>query len=332
MIVGEGKYRYEVVEGWEQLPEGWSHGDVAGVATDSQDRVYVFNRSEHPVIIYDRDGKLLDTWGDLTLYPRPHGISIVNDEVYLVDAKDMTARKCTLDGKVLLTLGTPGQVSDTGYQSNVPSNLTTIARAAGPFNVPTRLAPGPNGDLYVADGYGNARVHRFSADGELLQSWGAPGDDPGQFNLVHSVWVHTDGRVFICDRENDRVQIFSPTGDLLSVWTNVTRPGDLFIAADGTIYIGEMGWEKGTRNMAGHPLDEDRPSRLTVRDPEGNVLSAWGGPDPCASDGFAAPHGLWVDSRGDIYVGEVTHTALSGFFKNNPWHEGCASLTKFARI
>src|SRR3954452_5890404 len=301
MIVGEGTHRYEVVEGWEQLPNGWEHGDVAGVATDSKDNVYVFNRSEHPVIIYDRDGKFLDNWGDLTLYPRPHCISIVNDEVYLVDAADQTARKCTLDGKVLLTLGTPGQVSDTGYRASAPSNLTTIARAAGPFNVPTRLAVAPSGELYVSDGYGNARVHRFSADGELLQSWGSPGDDPGQFNLVHSVWVHTDGRFFICDRENDRVQIFSATGDLFAVWTHVTRPGDLFISQDGTVYVGEMAWEKGTRNMAARLLEEGRPSRLTIRDLDGNILSAWGGQDPCALDGFAAPHGLWVDSRGDVY-------------------------------
>jgi sugar lactone lactonase YvrE len=332
MIVGEGAYRYEVVEGWEQLPNGWFHGDVAGVATDSQDRVYVFNRSEHPVIIYDRDGTFLDTWGDLATYPRPHGISIVDDFVYLVDATDQTVRKTTLDGKILLTLGTSGQVSDTGYVATAPSNLTTIARAAGPFNVPTRLAVAPNGELYVSDGYGNARVHRFSADGRLLQSWGEPGTEPGQFNLVHSVWVHTDGRVFICDRENDRVQVFGPTGEVLAVWTNVTRPGDLFISKDGTVYVGEMAWEKGTRNMAAKLLPEDRPSRMTVRDLDGNILSAWGGPDPCTPEGFAAPHGIWVDSRGDLYVGEVTKTALSGFFKQNPWREECHSLSKFARI
>src|SRR5688572_2886606 len=332
MIVGEGIHRYEVVEGWEQLPSGWSHGDVAGVATDSQDNVYVFNRSDHPVIIYDREGKFLDTWGDLATYPRPHGITIVDDAVYLVDATDQTVRKTTLDGKILLTLGTSGQVSDTGYRARTPQNLTTIARAAGPFNVPTRAYVGPSGDIYVSDGYGNARVHRFSASGELLQSWSDPGTEPGQFNLVHSVFVHTDGRVWICDRENDRIQIFSPTGEVDEVWTNVTRPGDLFVAKDGTVYVGEMGWEKGTLNMAAHPLDEDRPSKLTIRDQQGNVLSQWGGPDPCAVDGFAAPHGLWVDSRGDIYVGEVTHTALSAFYKTTTWHEGCASLTKFARI
>ena len=93
-----GKTFDDAVARWEQLPSGWSHGDLAGVATDSQDRVYVFNRSEHPVIVYDRDGRFLDTWGDLTLYPRPHGITIVNDEVYLVDATDQTVRKTTLDG------------------------------------------------------------------------------------------------------------------------------------------------------------------------------------------------------------------------------------------
>jgi len=332
VIVGSGDYRYEVVEGWEQIPSGWSHGDVAGVATDSQDRVYVFNRSEHPVIVYDREGKFLDAWGDLATYPRPHGITIANDELYLVDAADQTVRKTTLDGKILMTLGTSGEVSDTGYVAKAPQNLTTIARAAGPFNVPTRLAVAPSGELYVSDGYGNARVHRYSAGGELLQSWGEPGTGPGQFNLVHSVWVHTDGRVFICDRENDRIQIFGPEGELLAIWTNVTRPGDLFITADGTVYIGEMGWEKGTLNMAGKLLPEDRPSKLTVRDIDGNVLSTWGGPDPCALDGFSAPHGMWVDSRGDIYVGEVTKTALSAFFKTTTWDENCHSLIKFARI
>ncbi len=332
MIVGEGEYRYEVVEGWEQLPSGWSHGDVAGVATDSQDRVYVFNRSEHPVIVYDRDGTFLDTWGDTTLYPRPHGITIVDDVVYLADVADHTVRKCTLDGTVLMTLGTPRQPSDTGYRANVPSNLTTIQRAAGPFNLPTRGAVAPSGDLYVSDGYGNARVHRFSADGELVQSWGEPGDGPGQFNLPHSVWVHADGRVWVCDRENDRIQIFSPAGEVLEIWTNVTRPGDLFIASDGTVYVGEMGWEQGTRNMWGRPLEEDRPSRLSIRDPDGNILSTWGGADPCASDGFSAPHGLWVDSRGNIYVGEVTHTALTAFYQRTRWHAGCHSLIKFARL
>ena len=118
MIVGEGTYRYEVMADWEQLPNSWQHGDVAGIATDSQNRVYVFNRSEHPVLVYEEDGRFLDTWGDAATYPRPHGITIVDDVVYLVDDGDHTVRKTTLDGTVLMTLGTSGQPSDTGYRAS----------------------------------------------------------------------------------------------------------------------------------------------------------------------------------------------------------------------
>src|SRR6266545_6864788 len=85
MIVGEGQFRYELAKGWEQLPAGWHHGDVAGVATDSQDRVYVFNRSEHPLIVYDRDGRFSGSWGE-GVFTRPHGITITPDDiVYCAD-------------------------------------------------------------------------------------------------------------------------------------------------------------------------------------------------------------------------------------------------------
>jgi DNA-binding beta-propeller fold protein YncE len=329
MIVGEGKYRYEVIAGWEQLPAGWSHGDVAGIATDSQDRVYVFNRSEHPVIVYDQDGTFLDSWGDTTLYPRPHGITIVDDVVYLADDGDHTVRKTTLDGKILMTLGTPGQPSDSGYSASRPYNLSTIERGAGPFNRPTRLSVAQNGDLYVSDGYGNARVHQFSSDGTLIQSWGQPGNEPGQFNLPHSVWAHTDGRVLVCDRENDRVQIFSPSGELVSIWTNMTRPGDLFIDGEGTVYLGEMDWKAGERNMWGEPFKESRPATLSIRDLDGNIVTQWGTTEPCADGSFVSPHGLWVDSKGSIYVGEVTKTSLSRY---GTWQEDCHTVQKFARI
>ena len=329
MIVGEGQYRYEVMADWEQLPNGWVHGDVAGIATDSQDRVYVFNRSEHPVIVYDQDGTFLDTWGDLASYPRPHGITIVDDVVYLADDGDHTVRKTTLDGKVLMTLGTSGQPSDTGYVANRPNNLSTITHGGGPFNRPTRLSVAQHGELYVSDGYGNARIHRFSPTGELLQSWGEPGTGDGQFNLPHAVWAHTDGRVFVCDRENDRVQVFGPTGELLSIWTNVTRPGDLFILPDGNVVLGEMDWLQGTPYLWGGTMTEDRPAQVSIRDLDGNVLTSWGTADRCAPGSFVSPHGLWVDSKGSIYVGEVTKTSLSRFGQAP---DGCHSVQKFAKV
>jgi DNA-binding beta-propeller fold protein YncE len=326
MIVGQGSYQYEPLPNWEQLPSGWSHGDVAGVATDSQDRVYVFNRSEHPLIVYDRDGKFLTSWGE-GVFTRPHGITITADDIiWLADDSDHTVRKCTLEGEILQTLGTKNQPSDSGYTGG---NLSSIVRGAGPFNRPTRLSLAPSGDLYVSDGYGNARVHRFSGSGEYIQSWGEPGDGPGQFHLPHSVWAHTDGRVFVCDRENDRIQIFSPTGEHLTTWTNVTRPGDLFIDKDNRVYVGEMAWNKGEKSLAGRTWPETRSAKLSVRDLDGNVIATWGGDDPCAVDGISSPHGIWVDSAGNIYVGEVTHTALS---RGGRWKPTCHSLVKFAKV
>jgi DNA-binding beta-propeller fold protein YncE len=326
MIVGEGAFQYELVEGWEQLPSGWSHGDVAGVATDSEDRVYVFNRSEHPLIVYERDGRFLGSWGE-GIFTRPHGITITEDDlVYCADDTDHTVRKFTLEGKLLQTLGRPNQPSDTGYAPG--ADLQTIRRGGGPFNRPTRLSVAPDSSLYVSDGYGNARVHRFSAAGDLIASWGEPGTGPGEFNLPHSVWVHTDGRVLVCDRENDRVQIFSPSGEYLGAWTNVTRPGDLFIDGDERVYLGEMSWASGEASLAGRVWPEDRTAQVSVRDIDGHLLARWGGPDPCAPGSFASPHGLWVDSRGDLYVAEVTHTALS---RSSRYRPECHSLQKFAR-
>jgi len=194
--------------------------------------------------------------------------------------------------------------------------------------LPTRLAVAPSGDLYVSDGYGNARIHRFSADRQLIQSWGEPGAEPGQFNLPHSVWVHTDGRVFVCDRENDRVQIFSPSGELLTIWTNVTRPGDLWIDAAGHVFVGEMAWNMDETHLNGKPFAEARSAQMSVRDMQGNLLTRWGGDDPCEPGSFASPHGICLDSRGDLYVGEVIHTALS---RGNRWTPACDALQKFAR-
>jgi sugar lactone lactonase YvrE len=327
-MVGSGELTFELIADWEQLPSGWSHGDVAGVAADSQDRVYVFNRSEHPVIVYDSDGRFLASWGE-GVFTRPHGITIHDDIVYCADDTDHTVRAFTLDGKLLRTLGNLNQPSETGYSPEGRANLLSIKRGAGPFNRPTRLAVAPDGELYVSDGYGNARIHRFSPDGQLIHSWGEPGSGPGQFNLPHSVWVHTDGRVFVCDRENDRVQIFDRSGNLLGTWTEFARPGDLLIDSSGHVFVGEMAWNLDEPHMDGRPVPEARSAQISIRDLDGNTLTRWGGDDACAPASFASPHGLCLDSQRSLYVAEVTHTALS---RSNRWHAGCHALQKFARV
>ena len=330
MIVGEGKFRYEVAEGWGQLPTGWSYGDVTAIAVNSRDDVFVFTRSPHPVIVFDRDGHFLGSWGE-GIFSRAHGITItVGDVVWCTDDKDHTVRKFSSDGRLLQTLGTPGQPSDTGYRTAAGANaLLTIKRGAGPFNRPTRLAMAPSGELYVSDGYGNARVHRFTGDGQLIQSWGEPGNAPGQFNLPHSVWVHTDGRVFVCDRENDRVQIFSPSGEFLDAWNDIPRAADLWIDRENNLYIGELDLTAGQPNMAGRIMAETRPSKVSVRDPSGKVLATWGGPDVFAPDSFSSAHSVCVDSRGDLYVGEVAETVLN---RTGRYRPDFPAIKKFVRI
>src|SRR5262245_58366120 len=115
-LVGSSPFRYEANENWAQLPSGWSFNEVVGVATDSSDRVYAFNRGEHPVIVFDRNGKFLSSWGE-GLIVRAHGIHIGSDDsVYLSDDLDHTVRKFTTDGELLMTLGTRGVSSDTGCE------------------------------------------------------------------------------------------------------------------------------------------------------------------------------------------------------------------------
>ena len=157
MALGKHKIEYEVLEGWQRLPEGWSFVEVAGVACDSKDRVYVFNRGAHPVIVFDKDGKFLNAWGE-GLFKGPHGIFIDrHDNLWLADDKDHTVHKFTPDGRKLMTLGESGKAADTGYRIGA----SPVLRAAGPFHRVTNVAVLPDGDLYIADGYGNARVTSF---------------------------------------------------------------------------------------------------------------------------------------------------------------------------
>ncbi len=330
MIVGEGGFRYEFVEGWGRLPEGFRlGGEIPGVATDSQDRVYVFNRGEHPVVVFDRDGRFLGSWGE-DAFSRPHGITITPDDiVWCTDDMDHTVRKFTLDGKLLQTIGTKNRPSDTGYIVAESPSLVSIKRGAGPFNRPTKVAIAPTGDLYVTDGYGNARVHRFTAAGELIQSWGEPGDQPGQFHLPHSAWVHTDGRVFVCDRENCRVQIFSATGELLDIWKMAGRPAELWIDADNHVFVATLETIAGGRTLAGQVMTESCPCQISIRDLDGKVLAQWGGKNPGQPDSFVSSHSMCLDSRGDIYIGEIAQSVLRRKGLTIP---GYSALRKFARV
>jgi len=319
--------RYEVVAGWEQLPDGYTHLDVVGVAVDSRDRLFLLGRQQPRVLIYERDGTFVGSWGEGMFTERTHGLTIApDDSVFIVDEGEQVVYKFTPAGELLLTIGNKGVASDTGYDGQ---SLESIVRGGPPFNRPTNVAVAPNGELYVSDGYGNARVHRFSATGELLGSWGEPGNGPGQFNLSHGVAVAPDGRVFVADRENDRIQIFAPDGAYLTEWRQVQRPTNVAFGAGGRVYVSELWRRAGETSMLHGLIPDDHPGRACVLDLDGNVLARWGGPDRCAPGSFVAPHDICVDSHGDIYVGEVAWT-----FGVKPGHvpAGCHSLQKFRRV
>ena len=308
MALGAHRLEYEVLQGWERLPEGWSFVEVAGVAVDSRDRVYVFNRGDHPVIVFDKEGQFLNAWGE-DIFSNAHGIFIDRDDnIYCADNFDHTVRKFTTDGELLMTLGAPNEPADTGFKEGV----SPVQYASGPFNMVTNVATGANGEMFIADGYGNARVHRFSADGKLLASWGQPGSGPGEFNLPHAIAVDRSNRIYVADRENSRIQIFSADGTLITTWDWVSRPDDLFIDAQENLYIAELGWSTPVPTDRPHfcmmhcpPIGHAPIARVTICDLDGNVQTQIGGYNPVLPGNFIAPHGLWADSRGDLYVGEV---------------------------
>ncbi len=292
--LGAEQYTYEIAEGWGNLPDGWKFKEVAAVGVDANDNVYAFNRGEHPMIVFDKNGNFLRSWGE-GIFPRAHGITMnPDDTMFCTDDGDHTVRKCTLDGKVLFTLGISGQ----------PAPFMS----GDPFNRCTHVAVDPrNGDFYVTDGYGNARVHKYSPDGNHLFSWGESGTGPGEFNIAHNVCTDKDGWVYVADRENHRVQIFDSNGKFETQWTNMARPCGLYINQEtGLVYVGELGAAIGA-NLAATGLGP----RISIYDTSGNVIARLGNQGEGFETGkFVAPHGVCIDSRADIYVGEVswTHT------------------------
>jgi hypothetical protein len=313
--VGQGAFRYELIEDWAKLPAGWELSQVSP-ATDSAGNVFLFNRGLHPMIVLNSDGEFLASWENVSL-PSAHGMHIDNDDnVWVTLMFQHVVCKYDRDGTLLLTLGDTDVPSNPDYYIDCNAEgavaeptwmgspqVTRRMKAeswgcCGPFTVPTDVAIGPHGDIYCSDGYGNSRIHRFSSAGSLLQSWGAPGDDPGNFKIPHGIWVHHDGRVFVADRENDRVQIFSADGSFLDSLTGFAHPCDVFVDQDGFIFVAEgTSWNK---NPAG------TTPFIQIRSPGGELLSKF------ASPSGASAHRVWVDAAGSLYVNQNAYVLPQG--------------------
>ena len=321
VILGTDGYRYEVSDDWAKLPPGMEfNADVAAVGVDKNDNIYAFNRGKHPMCVFDRHGNFLRSWGE-GVFVRPHGVYMAPDEtIWLTDDGDHTVRQCTLEGKVLLTIGIPGKPAP--YMSGEP------------FHRCTHTALSPQADyLYISDGYGNSRVHKYTPDGKRVMSWGEPGTDRGQFNIAHNICCDPDGWVYVADRENHRVQVFDGNGKYEAQWNNMHRPSGLFMES-GTktprFFIGEIG-----PDMA---VNIDLPNcgpRVSIYTHKGELLARLGDAHAGLNPGqFISPHGLAVDRHGDIYVGEVSFTNWGRRVRarGEPIPPGLRSLQKLVKV
>jgi DNA-binding beta-propeller fold protein YncE len=316
--LGSGPHTYELVPGWGRLPAGWDLGDVAAVAVDSRDRVFVFNRGEHPMIIFDRDGNFENSWGE-GFFTHAHGIFLAADQsLYCTDDGNHAVTVHAADGQLLMQIGLTGQPAP--FHSGTP------------FNRCTHTALSPEGDIYVSDGYGNARVHKYAPDGRLLLSWGGSGMAAGEFNLPHNIVCDEDGWVYVADRENHRIQVFDGNGKFETSWRDVVhRPCALHRTSgpDPMFLVGELGpsmdFNRGAPNLG---------PRLSVLSGSGNLLTRLE-VTPAMGTGpgqFIAPHGIATDSRGDIYVAEVSVTGWPQLFPDQPMPRPVRSLQKLARV
>jgi len=297
-IVGSGEFRYERVPSWPKMPKYWDDfGWPTDAGVNSLGEIYVLSRNDkHPVTIWDKDGNFISCWGEGVFSPYPHGIFIApNDNVWIVDRNYHIATEFSPSGVPLRTIGTKLSPSCTWEGKFVRSE---------PFNMPASLAIAPNGDIYVADGYGAHRVWRFSPQGEIILCWGRQGTGPGEFALVHNVWIDKDSRVLVGDDENHRIQVFDENGNFLEQW-NMTNPSGMYIH-DDILYVAQLGPYYDEAKGPGW-------GSISLWSLNGELITKWEGTEGPGKDILVAPHDLCVDEDGSIYACEGTMRRVSKF-------------------
>ncbi len=253
-----------------KLPDSITLGACSGVAVNSKGNVYLFHRGKKPIICLDPHGTFVRAWGDDTI-ATAHGLRIDSDDnVWVTDIGNHQVIKFSPAGKLLLALGKAGSPGD----------------GIDEFNKPTDVAFGPQGEIYVSDGYGNNRIIKFTPNGGFLAQWGEAGDGPGQLNLPHSIIVDQNGRIVVGDRENDRVQVFESSGKLVAVWSGFA-PYGLAFDRQGHLFVAD-----------------GRANKVLQLDKQGKIVRTWG--EEGAQPGeFQLPHMLAADAFGNLYVGEI---------------------------
>lgn len=304
---------YRTERDWGQLPPSLKEWPAVTAVEPSPDgSIYVIERcnlnscegrSEPPILKYDKNGKLLATFG-ANMFLFPHG-AVVDSEGNLwvadsagIPGKGQQVFKFSPDGKVLMTLGKAG------------------VAGGGPdtFNLPNDVAIAPNGDIYVADGHrdtGNNRIVVFSKDGKFLRNFGKLGSDPGDIHEPHSIAFDAEGRLFVADRVNNRLEIFTQQGKLLAIWYQFGRPSGITITKDDTLYVAdsESGPDTGAKEIRGFKKGIRIGSAKT-----GEVKAFIEDMEPLRDDHSGA-EGVGVDAEGNVYGAVVRRRMLERHVK-----------------
>lgn len=282
---------YQAVPNWPSLPPGWNFLETPGVAVDGRGHVFVVHRGPHPVMEFDAGGRFLRAFGD-GLYDRAHSIRIdpegniwtVDDGSHTVLQMDSTGRVKKVFGRFRSASNSPGGIEYTGLGGHLRGSRD---EGSVRFFRPTDVAFGPEGSVYVTDGYGNSRVVKFNRDGKFVKEWGKRGAAPGEFHTPHSITVDRQGRVYVADRENYRVQVFDAEGKFQTQWTGLGAPWGLDISRDGHLFMAD-----GYNN---------RVLKLTL---DGKVVGQFGSPGKLPGQ-FHYCHQLAVGADGAVYTAEI---------------------------
>ncbi len=300
--------RYEVDPYWPRRPKNATWEAVPGVAVDERQRVWLFTRSAIPIQVYDAGGKYLRGWGG-DLCKTPHGLSLDHQgNVWVTDCGEHVVMQFTPEGKLTKTLGTRGVAGDDRDH----------------FDQPTDVAVAPDGEIFVADGYGNSRIVHFDREGEFVKQWGKPGVEPGEFSIPHAIVRDPRGRLYVADRNNVRIQVFDESGRLLDVWNNLLVPWGLCVGNDDDIWAcgsSPMKWLPDQECLGCPPKDQ-----LVMRfSPSGKLLALW--TFPKGEDGEERPgelnwiHDVALDREGNLYVGDIIGRRLQKFIRRGPASE-----------
>jgi streptogramin lyase len=293
---------YHEVAQWAKLPSGVAWGGVISVDPAPNGDIWVFHRSDPPILQFDQSGAVVKSFG-AGLFVQPHGMSVDHDgNVWVTDAqakdgKGQQVFKFSPDGKVLLTLGKAG----------------LAAEGPDTFSGPADVVVARNGDIFVADGHiANTtvgRVVKFSKTGTFVKAWGKRGKGPGEFDTPHAIAMDSQGRLFVADRGNNRIQIFDQDGRFIDQWKQFGRPSGVFIDQHDTIYVADSqsnatlnpGFTRGIR------IGRAKDGAVTAMVP-------FVEPDPDKNNN-AGSEGVAADAKGNLYAAEVTTEMLKKYSK-----------------